>query len=205
MDMHQVIILDDDVNSGLPFYQSSKYDTSEFQHASSFSRFESDFSNRLSPHSPNNYDSPYLSPVTSQMMSNELPTPSEDQWRPSRKRARPSKKQMKDRVREFLTPVPSRRKSRAGRKPLSGVFGICRQDARWVVSYRDDSEYTRHRYFVFETEEEKNCQLILAKRFLWKVVRLGRKLNPRDGEGLEEFVRSYESDGNRCKLMINIF
>lgn len=119
------------------------------------------------------------------------------------KKVRPAKKAPRNRVKEFLAPAPSRRKSRAGRKPLSGVFGICRQDSRWVVSYRDNQERSRHRYFFFQTELEQWTQLVLAKRFLWKVVRLGRKLNPRDGEGLEEFVRSYDSDG-ACALLHNV-
>lgn len=103
---------------------------------------------------------------------------------------------------ELFLQGPSRRKSRAGRKPLSGVFGICRQDSRWVVSYKDDDNKTRHRYFVFHTDEQKEEQLNIAKRFLWKVIRLGRKLNPRDGEGLEEFVRNYESDGEEFVVWV---
>jgi hypothetical protein len=111
------------------------------------------------------------------------------------KKQRSFKKTSKGHCKDIFLFTPSRRKSRAGRKPLSGVFGVCRQDSRWVVSYRDEKDVSRHRYFSFQNEEEQEKQLCFAKRFLWKVVRLGRQLNPRDGEGLEEFVRNYDSDG----------
>eukprot|EP00917_Polyrhabdina_sp_WS-2016_P020018 GHVP01042799.1.p1 GENE.GHVP01042799.1~~GHVP01042799.1.p1 ORF type:complete len:308 (+),score=56.23 GHVP01042799.1:551-1474(+) len=78
------------------------------------------------------------------------------------------------------------RRSKAGRKPFSGVFGICRQDTRWIVPFLKSEGEIRHKVFNFSNKEEEAAALVQGKIFLRWVIANGVRAHTRDGEGLNE-------------------